>query len=384
MNRGRRMSANASAGTCTLSVSGAVREVVVGTKCKVAYEFDTSITSTGLAIPYAVALNGKILPKYQEGPGLLTKQKRRIDLIVDPGTRCELYLNSDVHPEHRSSPVYAVQVGNCDVLVKITERLGRFSRPATALRGPFCRPGPMPGRPLDVYETDLTGDIWMEISHLYSVTEADALLPSDTEHVIRDAIKRIYSGLTEPKLTLDFAASNSYTAQLTLRFMDEMQDNVRQNTTHCSWLTGLLPRTHPLAFAALLTAARTAGITEVHVTSSWRPCMGSIAHRAGLGLDINYVESCDDRVLINRRYQGRGVKGIDPQGADTDAEPGAVKTLREALAASALVKQVFEPWYMDSDTRDRIPAQPNKLTSANEKLHHNHLHITALEPKILP
>jgi hypothetical protein len=36
------------------------------------------------------------------------------------------------------------------------------------------------------------------------------------------------------------------------------------------------------------------------VTSGWRPSFGSIAHRAGLGLDITYVEGESQRVFLNR------------------------------------------------------------------------------------
>jgi hypothetical protein len=87
---------------------------------------------------------------------------------------------------------------------------------------------------------------------------------------------------------------------LKVEFMDEMQNNVLLNTTHCPWLTGILPRTHPCAYAALLTEAHAAGVTSVRVTSGWRPSFGSIAHRAGLGLDITYLEGDTQRVFLNR------------------------------------------------------------------------------------
>lgn len=379
------MSANASAGTCTLSTAGAVQEVTVATKCKVTYEFDTRATSADLALPYVVAVDGRVLPKYQEQPGVLSKRKRSIELLVDPGSKIELYLNSDVHPEYRRTPVYPVVVGKDDVLMKITERTGRISRAETALRGPFCRTSAT-GQALEVYETDLTGDIWMAISHLYTAAEANAIIPSDIDPGIRDAISRIYSGLNEPELTIVFAGSDAAPAsRLVMQFMPEMQDNVRMNTTYCPWLAGILPRTHPRAFAALMTAARSARVSVVHVTSSWRPCKGSIAHRVGLGLDINYVEAGQERVSINRSFTAPKPRGERAQSGETTAqEPSTLKTLREALGNNVSVKQVFEPWYMDSNTRDSVPAVENKQVSANERLHHNHLHITVLEPKILP
>jgi hypothetical protein len=48
------------------------------------------------------------------------------------------------------------------------------------------------------------------------------------------------------------------------------------------------------------------------------------------------------------------------------------------------VKQLFDPWHMDNNTRDKVPAQPNTQISDNEKLHAHHLHITVLDEKVLP
>jgi len=288
--------------SCTLSPEGAVTTVLVGAKCRLTYEFDTKATHAGLVLPYVVSLDGQVLPEHAQKPGAL-RDKRKIELVVNPGSKVALFLNSDVHPNHRRNPVYAVQVGNNDVHVKITERKGRIGHEQATLRGPFCRSSATPGKRLDVYEATLTGDIWMQISHLYTAAEADALLPPDTTPTVRAAVRSIYAGLTRPELIVNFPASDA-APKLTLRvkFRAEMQDNVRANTTHCPWLTGILPRTHPCAFAALLTEAHAAGVSSVAVTSGWRPSFGSIAHRAGLGLDITYLEGGEKRVFLNRAF----------------------------------------------------------------------------------
>lgn len=286
--------------TCTLSPEGTVTTVLVGPKCRVTYEFNTVATSTTLALPYALAINGRVLPEYAEKPGAL-RDKRTISLAVNPGSKVALFLNSDVHPNHRKNPVYAVEVGNNDVHVKITEKTGRISHEWATLKQPLCRPGTEPGKRLEVYDATLTGEIWMQVSHLYTADEADALLPPDTTPTVRAAVRSIFSGLPRPELIVNFPASDS-APKMTLKveFMDEMQNNVRLNTTHCPWLTGILPRTHPCAYAALLTEAQAAGVTSVRVTSGWRPSFGSIAHRAGLGLDITYLEGEAQRVFLNR------------------------------------------------------------------------------------
>ena len=302
----------------------------------------------------------------------------------------------------------------------------------------------------------VTGDIWMQISHLYTSAEADALLPADTTPAIRAAVRSIYAGLARPELSVKFAASDTGPA-LTLRvvFRDEMQGNVRDNTTHCPWLTGILPRTHPCAFAALLTEAHAAGVTSVAVTSGWRPSLGSIAHRAGLGLDITYLEGGGESVFLNRASltngsaagngnvsarekvlwrehqdakaalvrgeskiaeqqnriaRGGGAHSVQStqESEDNDLglkalraaaittrkewnaerdchEPDPIRKLRARLGLNPSVKQLFDPWYMDADTADKIAPVPNeqRRSNPNERLHNNHLHITVREPKIL-
>jgi hypothetical protein len=441
---------------CTLSPEGTVTTVRVGARCRLTYEFDTRATSASLALPYVVAIDGEVQPEYADRPGAL-RNKRTIDLVVKPGSRVALFLNSDVHPRHRRNPVYEVQVGKHDVLVKITERRGRISHERATLRTPACQPGATPGRRLEVYEAALTGDIWMQISHLYTAAEADALLPPDTAPAVRAAVRSIYTGLTRPELIVNFPASDAGSGmRLRVEFRDEMQDNVRQNTTHCPWLTGILPRTHPCAYAALLTEAHAAGVSSVAVTSAWRPSFGSIAHRAGLGLDITYIEGDGQRVFVNRasltqdsaprndnvserekllwrehqvakarltgsknereaaqrrldqnRDPGRIAqlaqelahaehrleaasscerKASEEWNKERDRnEPELIRKLRGRLGKNKFVEQLFDPWYMDANTADNLPAVPNeqRRTNPNERVHNNHLHLTVREPKIL-
>lgn len=442
--------------TCTLSPEGTVTVVQVGPRCKLTYEFDTTATSASLALPYVVAIDGEVLPEFSGKPGAL-RDGRMIRMTVKPGSRVALFLNSDVHPNHRRSPVYEVQVGNNDVHVKITEKKGRISHERAILRQPLCRPGSTPGRRLELYEAALTGDIWMQVTHLYTPAEADVLLPSDTSPAVRAAVRSIYAGLPRPELIVNFPASDSAPAmRLRVEFREEMQENVRLNTTHCPWLTGILPRTHPCAYAALLSEAHAAGVSAVAVTSAWRPSFGSIAHRAGLGLDITYLEGDGQRAFLNRaalvkgsaqrngnvserekvlwrEYQqakeelaarererdaarGRLNRNRNAENADwltralADAdvrfgaaqeresaaskewdaernrnEPDLIRRLRNRLAGNKSVKQLFDPWYMDANTEDKVPPVPNEQreSNKNEQTHNNHLHITVREPKIL-
>ncbi len=446
------MAGPAPAATCTLSPEGTITTVRIGTRCKVTYEFDTSATSAGLALPYVVAIDGKVPPEYETKPRALGPSRRKIELLVKPGSRIALFLNSDVHPDHRRHPVYPLKVGENDVYVKITEGKGRIGHEHPRLQGPYCGKGASGGT-LDMYHATLTGNIWMTISHVYTAAEADALLPSDTSPTVRAAVRRIYAGLPRPELIVDFPASDSAPKlRLKVEFREEMTNNVRANTTWCDWLTGILPRTHPRAYAALLTEAHAARVTLVRVTSAWRPCFGSIAHRAGLGLDITYIEGGEKRAFFNRAFlvnllapkngnvsereralwreyqdakaevaarekelklaqrdldrkrdpgkvthlkdaERRRVESVDREATARKAwddernrnEPGIIRNLRERLGKNKSIKQLFDPWYMDSNTTDDIPPVPNEQrhSNSNERVHNNHLHITVLEPKIL-
>ena len=51
-------------------------------------------------------------------------------------------------------------------------------------------------------------------------------------------------------------------------------------------LGGGLTRVHPGGYAALINAALANGVSSIKMNSCWRPMVGSIAHRAGLGLDV--------------------------------------------------------------------------------------------------
>jgi hypothetical protein len=64
-------------------------------------------------------------------------------------------------------------------------------------------------------------------------------------------------------------------------------------------------------------------------------------------------------------------------------EPDEVRRFRGALIKCKCVAQLFDPWFMDSNTHDTVVATPNMQLNENEKLHAHHLHITVYEPKIL-
>lgn len=400
-----------------------VTTVPVRSRCSVCYEFDTRATTAELLIPYRVSINGKVQATADGKPHRLTKTDRKIKLQVDPGSHVALYLNSDVHPDYQCNPVYAVEVGDRDVLVKITEQKGRIGHARPVVGMPAGRAADKPGgRPIDSYQALLTGDIWMAISHLYTVAEAETLMPPDTAPAIRNAVRSIYAGLATPRLQIQFPASDTMPAQM-LKVSFAEAENVQANITYCPLLTGVLPRTHPCAYAALLTAARQAGVTDMLVTSCWRPMLGSIVHRAGLGLDVSYLASDGEKIHINRTglrgkhgTQSENVSALEKMlyeeyeaakkraesslseraerkaeqkakiewDAERDRnEPKLMHELREQLRHHQSISQIFDPWYMAASTQNHCSQNANEQRSQNETIHANHMHITIKEPKIL-
>lgn len=418
------MTEAAPAATGTLTASTSLTTVNVSARRKVRYVFDTSATKRDLALPYRVSIDGKV---QEAAPNMrkLSGSKRSIELLVAPGARVALFLNSDVHPDFRREPVYALQVGEHDVEVLIKEKQGRISHARAEVGTSVTRQAGQPGeRAVDCYKALLTGDIWMQISHRYTAAQADAILPPETPPPVRVAVRAIYSGLPAAQLLVQFPASDGAPAHaLRVAFADS--ENARANITYCSLLKDVLPRTHPAAFAALLSEAHKAGVTEVHVTSCWRPMLGSIAHRAGLGLDIVYVANASQTVRINRvgltgaggrnpnirarekqlydeymeakRLAGNNKQTDDQRGDAKRIEnqakkdwlselqkndPALINDLRARLKKNPSIEQIFDPWYMQIDTGSEV-SSANEQRSPNETLHANHLHLTINEPEIL-
>jgi len=64
-------------------------------------------------------------------------------------------------------------------------------------------------------------------------------------------------------------------------------------------------------------------------------------------------------------------------------EPSKVRAFRKSLMKSPAVSQIFDPWFMDTNSKDKNAPVANLQISRNEKTHAHHFHITVLEPKIL-
>lgn len=421
-------------------------DVKVVAKRTVTYIFHVN-SAKNLSIPYAVAISGRVQDEFKNKPKQVSGARGKIVVRnVDPGSQVTLFLNSDAHPNYRRNPVYPATPGDQDVIVEIEEKRGKHSDTDVPVRVKSTV-----AENVDNYKAYLTGDIWMKISHKYSSDEVASLLPSGINAAIKEAVIKIYDGLTQTSLEINISREGGGNKKTVLVTFDD-GENARANIAHgYDFLKEGLTRVHPAGYAAVFCAAIDTGINKVAMSSAWRPMLGSIAHRAGLGLDINYVGS----IKLNReklrkaeatdtgsvsqaeqtlfaalesakKQQAVAKKATataemeaanaknEPEklilakqkmkearqagelaeenrknaeaawNAERDKnEPDAVRRFRASLMKSRSVSQLFDPWFMDSDSHDDVPAVPNMQLSENEKLHAHHLHITVHETKIL-
>lgn len=353
---------------------GNVTNVPVPLLYSVTYKFSIT-TSRDVAMPYAVEINGVVHSSYKSKPGrVVCNGVAEIKAKAPAGAKVALYLNSDAHPDYRKNPVYAVIVGSKNIEVRVHEKTGRHPDDTDTPVLQSIQGGPST---LDVYKAVLTGNIWMRISHAYMASEVAALLPAGTRPEVAAAVRSIYTPLTNSALQIHVPASGTNAAaSLRVQFMDS--NNPRENIGNYDLLCDGLPRVHPAGYAALFTAAIDNGITSLRVTSCWRPMLGSIAHRAGLGLDVDYV----GQVRMNRQeLRAQAASGAGNRNDNdnvTDAEVSAFNNLEQALmdgkraenelkAAQATLKSAEKSGQGVAQAQQRIETAERVADDANKK-----------------
>lgn len=308
--------------------SGSVVDAKCKPKCKVTYRF---VFKSKLSLPYAVAVDGKTLPAFQTRP---KRTDGKINLVVDAGQTIHLHLNSDAHPDYRHQAVYKVVIAESDVEIVITEKAGKHEDADTPVLVKTTK-DEATGRTTQHMSAFLTGNIWMKVSHRYTSNEVHALVPSGTSAEVLAAVEKIYEGLSSTTLLIQKNAQDGQaTRSLSVKFIDS--DNPKANITKYDLLQDGLPRVHPGGYAALFNAALANNIGSLQMTSCWRPMLGSIAHRAGLGLDVGYVGA----TKMNRQELRLG-KAQDTSNV-SDKEVSLFKEYEDAIVAEkhAVAEQV--------------------------------------------
>lgn len=217
---------------------------------KVSYTIDI-VSAEALRIPYAVAINGRVLPMYEErsmnAPAKRNESPAKIVVPAFAGDTVSLYLNSDAAPPWRTRPLYSVTLNEHPATVRISEKMGlHHDRDTPVFRGHNARTG------TDEYTASLTGNIWMDVSHVYQCDEVDERLPDGTRPEVVQAIKSIYNGLSARRLTIQGPARGTQPAySLAVEFEDS--DNPRRNIHHYQLLAdGLIPPRHTLQVPSAL------------------------------------------------------------------------------------------------------------------------------------
>jgi hypothetical protein len=423
---------NTTAGSCvpcTVSVSRRVR-----------YLFKTGLWDHALSsektlrIPVAVAVNGVIKPEYRSRCGRLTAY-RAFDVWVQPGEKVSLYLNSDAAPGQRQHPVFEVTPTTHDAFVVVSEKRGHLGNQDVP-QPAGSHPGE-DGRTMDEFHAVLSGDTWKKISQLYTAADAQAQIPSATPAEVKDAVLSIYDGRCHGPLHVRTPAG----AELVVQF--ETSQNCADNITNFDLFRDGLPRVHPLSWVAVIEAALAAAVTHLSTSSAWRPMLGSMAHRSGLGLDVTYLDDihlnraqlrsagtsayvtqhekdlfaeklhedglvaedtqtlsrlqrqlrsapAEQRAALQAQVDDMSQRLLEDRQEEEDTsrawdnernshEPEKVRSFRTSLLRCSCVSQVFDPWLMDGNTKDGKTPVPNEQKDGNEKLHKNHLHVTVAE-----
>lgn len=444
------------------SSTGAVTTVPLSQTRKVTYVFDPKVAKS-LHIPYAVAVNGVVPTEFAQKAHRLDEKSGEITVPAAPGEQVSLFLNSDANPAWRKQPVYAVTVGTRDVVVTITEKKGKNLDTDTPILTKHADPKVEAAKKADTYSALLTGDTWMKVSHKYTPAEVQPRLPAGTSAVVEAAVTSIYQGLSSAKLKIsEPGAAGKPSRTLAVDFADSENPHENISNNNYALLTQGLPRVHPAGYAALFTAALENNITAITLSSCWRPMLGSIVHRIGLGLDVSVLGGTKlNRQELRNAFSGNasGRHGNhDDEDNVTDAEVTAFGDYEEAIkvdkaaeaakkqAKVALVKanmqatqfpiteateklataeavaraantdmknkentwdkardkgepshtrlfrvsllkcscigQLFDPWFMSSNTHSGKTVS-NKQLNELEKLHAHHLHITVDDPKVL-
>lgn len=330
-------------------------------KFKITYIFEIT-SSKRLNLPYAVSVNGIVLNKFKETAHKLNCAGGKIEVYALAGERVSLFLNSDAHPKYRNNPVYSITVNDSDVLVTVVEKLGKNSetddpRPAGEKI--------IDNKKTNLYEATLNGDIWMKISHKYTLSEVDSLISSSFSPLVVENTKKIYDDLKQPILSIAIPANDTNSPQrcVTIRFADS--ENARNNISKgYVFLSEGLTRAHPAGYAAIMNAAIITGIDKVSMTSTWRPMMGSIAHRAGLGLDVDFIGS----TKLNRQE----LRGIAKDTRNVSAEEislfssfeSAKKKQTEAHKELAKLRSELQKAAMSGDSIIDTKRRLNEATKA--------------------
>ena len=306
--------------------------------------------------------------------------------------------------------------GLTDVVVKISEIKGTVYDPSDELPS-----DPVSTATKKVYSAGLFGTTWLKFSHKFTTDEALAQ-SRDEPQELQAALQQIFGGsasVSGNAITLSVAKPNKKNMVITWQAaaFQNCRENIPSITNLAAAKAEIIPRVHPQTYKAFLKAAFELDAAALEIASGWRPMLGSVLHRVGVGLDVSRIlvegrdlrlnrsQTSSDTAYINlltqkKRLEGKKtltedekqeLKQLAAQEANKreaattaihSSDSASIRTFIHKLRENNDVKQTFDPWEMDLNTRDNAPATPNHLITGNEKLHRNHLHITVRDTEL--
>lgn len=398
-----------------------VAEVVKEAGLYVTWEFDTSQGSNKMldGLPYFIAeMSGHQGKPLQSGQRIGRMKQNKIRQKVSFGKEVALYLGNDSKPQYRNKPMYRVKAeeGLTDVVVKIAETGGLIYTLAEELAS-----NPDLAGTKKTFRARLYGTTWMSFSHIFTEAEAIEECRGDSQE-LRDAVKQIYGGAASvgsSDISLSVVKPNKKT--LRIHWGSAAFDNCRRNIPAITGLavakTELIPRVHPQTYKAFLKAAFDLDAEELEIASGWRPMLGSVLHRIGVGLDVAVIKvkgtshqisrnatpaeqeykdllaqkkdlakkknrSDEESTRLNEIKAVEAAKANAADRAIHDNDSSTIRRFVSTLRESGDVRQTFDPWEMDENSGDKVAAAPNRLVTGNETLHRTHLHITVKDPDL--
>lgn len=390
----------------------------------VTWQFETHLGSGKVlnGLPYFIAeITGDKGIPLVTGQQVKLMRDNKIRQKVPFGKEVALYLGNDAKAQYRTKPMYKVSAeeGLTDIIINVIERAGLNYFAVKEQPHDEVINGAK-----KTYIAHLYGTTWMNFSHKFTEIEASESTKG-TSAEVQEAVKQIYRGaptIDGRNIRLTVPKPNGKT--LKILWPPHAFENCR---THIPAITGpesekieIITRVNPNTYQAFIQAAFDMDAEEMDINSGWRPMLGSVLHRIGVGLDVGRVKmNGHDQVFfrsasasdiaysnaIKERSQlemkkkrtsdeddklkllkaTEGDKAHLAAVAIHDSDNDLLRQFTSKLRGNAEVRSTFDPWEMESNTSDNVKPAPNYLRQGkdgNEYLHRNHLHITVYDAEL--
>lgn len=258
------------------------------------------------------ALDAQWVRKLNDNDPPLGYHDMPLNAAIAPGTTVGICINVDTKKKFRQFPLWQITAGNNDIVIDVFETYGKHyglddSAQLVETRNEGTKEKP---HLVDYYTARLTGDIWKRSTHPFTAADVDAMPKDRATDAMRTALKKIYAAdftMVGQNFAIDvpLGQDEKDTASVRLQWIAGENQNCIDNIQSLDLKKDVPSRIHPEAYAAAANAAIEANVTEIRFSSSWRPMLGSIAHRSGLGLDVVWLKSNDGATHLNRHTLGK-------------------------------------------------------------------------------